>query len=80
MAIAGIGLARLGDYHARTDLASGRLIEVLSDVIEADEEEIHAVYLGGARLPQRVRVFLDFIVPRLQSFLNEGVRARRARG
>ena len=69
MALAGVGLARLGDYHARADLASGGLVEVLSDVVEADEEEIHAVYLGGARLPQRVRVFLDFVVPRLQAFL-----------
>jgi len=71
MAVAGVGLARLGDYHARADLASGHLIEVLSDVIEGDEEEIHAVYLGGARLPQRVRVFLDFVVPPLQAFLGQ---------
>lgn len=70
MALAGVGLARLGDYHARADLASGRLVEVLSDAVEGDEEEIHAVYLGGARLPQRVRVFLDFLVPRLQAFLD----------
>lgn len=78
MALAGVGLARLGDYHARADLASGRLVEVLSDAIEGDEEEIHAVYLGGARLPQRVRVFLDFVVPRLQSFLDKGDRTRPA--
>jgi len=78
MAVAGVGLARLGDYHARADLAAGRLVEVLSDVI-SDEEEIHAAYVGGARLPQRVRVFLDFIVPRLQSFLNEEIRTRRSR-
>ncbi|MBS7556373.1 LysR family transcriptional regulator [Ancylobacter dichloromethanicus] len=69
MAVAGVGLARLGDYHARDDLAAGRLVEILSDAVEGDEEEIHAVYLGGARLPQRVRVFLDFVVPRLQAFL-----------
>lgn len=71
MAIAGVGLARLGDYHARDDLRDGRLVEVLSDIVESDEEEIHAVYLGGARLPQRVRVFLDFMVPRLQAFLSQ---------
>jgi len=69
MAVAGVGLARLGDYHARADLASGRLVEVLSEAVEGDEEEIHAVYPGGAHLPQRVRVFLDFMVPRLQAFL-----------
>ena len=69
MAVAGLGLARLGDYHARDDIAAGRLVEVLADVIESDEEEVNAVYLGGARLPQRVKVFLDFVVPRLQAFL-----------
>ena len=69
MAVAGAGLARLGDYHVRADLAAGRLVEVLAEAVEGDEEEIHAVYLGGARLPQRVRVFLDFMVPRLQEFM-----------
>ncbi|QDC02419.1 LysR family transcriptional regulator [Mesorhizobium sp. 8] len=70
MALAGVGLARMGDYHVRADLASGLLVEVLADVIASDEEQIHAVFLGGARMPQRVRVFLDFVVPRLQQFLD----------
>lgn len=69
MAVAGIGLARLGDYHVRDDIAQGRLVEVLSDAVEGDEEEIHALYLGGPRLPHRVRAFLDFICPRLSAFL-----------
>lgn len=69
MAVAGVGLARLGDYHARDDLAAGRLVEVLADVVERDEEEINAVHLGGARMPQRVRAFLDFVVPRLRQFV-----------
>jgi len=71
MALAGVGLARLADYHARADIAAGRLVEVLSDAVTGDEEEIHAVYLGGPRLPQRVRVFLDFVLPRLRAFLQE---------
>jgi DNA-binding transcriptional LysR family regulator len=70
MTLAGTGLARMGDYHVRADIAAGRLVEVLADIIEPDEEEIHAVFLGGQRMPQRVRLFLDFIVPRLQNFLN----------
>lgn len=69
MAVAGLGLARLGDYHARDDLEAGQLVEVLADVVERDEEEINAVHLGGARMPQRVRAFLDFVVPRLRQFL-----------
>lgn len=71
MALAGAGLARMGDYHVRADLAAGRLVEVLADVVEPDEEEIHAVFLGGLRMPQRVRAFLDFVVPRLQQFLGD---------
>jgi DNA-binding transcriptional LysR family regulator len=69
MAVAGIGLARLGDYHAREDIAAGRLVEVLSDVVESDREDVHAVYLGGPRLPHRVKLFLDFVCPRLAGFL-----------
>ncbi|WP_054312125.1 LysR family transcriptional regulator [Mesorhizobium sp. 1M-11] len=69
MTLAGVGLARMGDYHVRADIAAGRLVEVLADVVEPDEEELHAVFLGGQRMPQRVRVFLDFVVPRLQGFL-----------
>ena len=69
MALAGAGLARLSTFHARDDLAAGRLVEVLPDAIADDEEQFHALYLGGPRLPQRVRVFLDFICPRLQAFL-----------
>lgn len=68
MTLAGVGLARMGGYHVRADIAAGRLVEVLADVVEADEEEMHAVFLGQ-RMPQRVRVFLDFVVPRLQAFL-----------
>lgn len=69
MALAGAGIARLGDYHVRADLAAGRLVELLADVVEPDEEPIHAVYLGGPRQPQRIRAFLDFVVPPLQRFL-----------
>lgn len=69
LAIAGMGLARLGDFHVRDDIAKGRLIEVLGDAGHGDEEEIHALYLAGQRMPQRIRLFLDFMVPRLQAFM-----------
>lgn len=70
LALAGAGLARLADFHVREDLAAGRLVEVLSDVVEPDEEPIHAVYASSAQMPQRVRVFLDFVVPRLQAVIH----------
>lgn len=64
----------MGDHHVRADLAAGHPVEVLADVIEPDEEQIHAVFLGGSRMPQRVRVFLDFVVPRRQQFLGTDAR------
>ncbi|WP_380784768.1 LysR family transcriptional regulator [Sphingomonas sp. R86521] len=72
LAVAGAGLARLGEYHARADLAAGRLVEVLADAGVGDEEHVAALYLGPHRLPARVRVFLEFFVPRLRTFMIEG--------
>ncbi|HTQ70768.1 MAG TPA: LysR family transcriptional regulator [Acidocella sp.] len=69
LAVAGAGLARLGDYHVREDLAAGRLVEVLATAGLGDVEDIHALCPGTPRMPQRVRVFLDFIIPELQAFL-----------
>jgi DNA-binding transcriptional LysR family regulator len=69
MALEGVGLARLGDFHIDADIAAGRLFEVLAGDTYSDVEEVHALYLGGQRVPQRVRAFLDFMVPRLQAFM-----------
>lgn len=74
MAVAGVGLARLGEFNVREDLAQGRLVEVLPGAVEGVEEQIHALYLGGARLPQRVRVFLDYVCPRLARFVSASLR------
>ena len=63
LAVAGVGLARLALFHARDDIAAGRLVPVLEDFNPGDLEEIHAVFLGhGGWLPARVRAFLDFLV------------------
>jgi DNA-binding transcriptional LysR family regulator len=69
MALAGVGLARLGEFNVREDLAAGRLVEVLPGAVEGVEEQVHALFLGGPRLPHRVRVFLDHVCPRLSRFL-----------
>lgn len=69
MALAGVGLARLGDFHVREDLAAGRLVEVLEETGTGEDEDIHALHLGGRRVPQRIQLFLDFIVPQLQMAL-----------
>lgn len=70
MALAGVGLARLADFHIDPDIAAGRLVEVFADELSSDIEDVNALYLAGPRLPQRVRVFLDFMVPRLKGFMS----------
>ena len=63
LALDGVGLARLSDYHIRPDLAAGLLVPVLERYNPRDMEPIHALYLGKAgRLPARVRAVLDFLV------------------
>lgn len=69
MALAGVGLGRLGDYHVREYIERGQLVEVLADSAIADSEDVHAVYPRALHMPQRVRVFLDFVVPRLRRYL-----------
>ncbi len=69
MALAGQGLARMGEFHVREDLRSGHLVEVLPEMVAGDHEEVHALFLGGRHMPHRVRAFLDFMTPPLQQFL-----------
>lgn len=70
LALAGMGLARMGEFHIREDLRTGALVEVLADAVEGDSEDVHALFLGGERLPHRVRAFLDFMTPPLRAFLD----------
>lgn len=72
MVLAGVGLGRMGEFHVREDLKSGAVVEVLADAVAGDTEDIHALFLGGDRLPHRLRAFLDFMTPRLRAFLAEG--------
>lgn len=62
LAVAGIGLARLGRFHTQAEVAAGRLVTVLEDFNAGDIEVIHAVYLGqGGFVPARMRAFIDFL-------------------
>ncbi|WP_207460543.1 LysR family transcriptional regulator [Azospirillum sp. SYSU D00513] len=68
LAVLGMGLARLAEFHVRTDVEAGRLVTVLDDTM-VDSEEIHALYIGRERAPRRIRAFLDFMTPRLRAML-----------
>ena len=64
LALAGAGLARLAAFTVAGDIAAGRLVPVLEDHNPGDLEEVHALWLGGGKLPARVRAVLDFLAER----------------
>ena len=66
MALAGVGIARIGLFHVAEMIAAGRLVPLLEDYNPGDMEVVSAVYVGGGILPHRVRVFIDHLVEELK--------------
>jgi DNA-binding transcriptional LysR family regulator len=66
LAAAGVGIARVGSFSVAEEIASGRLVPILEEFNPGDVEQIHAVFVGGATTPARVRVFVDFLAARLR--------------
>ncbi|QRM55256.1 LysR family transcriptional regulator [Sinorhizobium sp. BG8] len=70
-AIAGLGLTRVLSYQAREAIARGMLTTVLDDY-EPDPWPASVIYPSRGRIPQKVRVFLDFATSRLKDRVNDG--------
>jgi DNA-binding transcriptional LysR family regulator len=66
LAAAGVGIARVGSFSVAPEIAAGRLVPILEDFNPGDVEQIHAIFVGGASTPARVRVFVDFLAARLR--------------
>ncbi|MNQ77571.1 HTH-type transcriptional regulator DmlR [compost metagenome] len=65
-ALAGLGIARLANFHIHDDIEAGRLVPVLQQYDSGETEAIHAVFIGpGQQLPHRVRVFIDFLLDKV---------------
>jgi DNA-binding transcriptional LysR family regulator len=64
MAIAGIGIARMGDFLADDALADGRLVPVLEAFHVADLQPITALVPPGRQNLPRIRATLDFLAER----------------
>ena len=58
--VAGLGIGRVTELLARTDIASGRLVPVLENLHEASAEPILAVFAGGKYTPQKTRAFIEY--------------------
>jgi len=65
LAALGVGVARVGAFSVAPDIAGGRLVPILEDYNPGDVEHIHAVFVGGASTPARIRAFVDFLAARL---------------
>lgn len=61
---AGLGLARVSEWHAGAALAAGKVVRVLPDHELDEQGHILAVYPSRRRVPARTRALLDLLVPR----------------
>ncbi|MCW5692450.1 MAG: LysR family transcriptional regulator [Pseudolabrys sp.] len=66
LALDGLGITRVGNFHIEDMLADGRLMPLLEDFNPRDREAIHAVFIGGANMPARVRAVVDFLAEKLR--------------
>jgi DNA-binding transcriptional LysR family regulator len=72
LSIAGHGIAMLDDYTVTDALESGALVRVLNDYQVTNttfDEGMYATYLEVAHVPEKIRVFLDFVVEGLKPIL-----------
>ena len=65
LALAGIGILRLGDFLGESALAQGRLIPLMADCHDDDPQPITALLLPDRQSIPRVRALVDFLKARL---------------
>lgn len=65
LAASGVGIARVGAFSVASEIANGQLVPILEEFNPGDVEQIHAVFVGGANTPARVRAFVDFLATHL---------------
>jgi DNA-binding transcriptional LysR family regulator len=58
-AVSGMGLVRTTEMNVADELASGRLVPVLSQFIDNSSTGVYALYVSGRHILPRQRVFLD---------------------
>ena len=60
--LAGIGLFRASRFIVEADLATGALVQMLEDYVQAEDASVYAVYPHSRHLSPKVRAFVDFLV------------------
>jgi DNA-binding transcriptional LysR family regulator len=67
-AIAGMGLARVNSYQVVDHVRRGALALTL-EAFEPPARPVSLIYNSHARLPLKLRAFIDFVTPRLRARL-----------
>lgn len=62
MAVGGVGIIALSRYLLEAELASGELVEILTDC-SMPPRQLHLVTLPDRLLPAKTRAFIDFMLP-----------------
>jgi DNA-binding transcriptional LysR family regulator len=70
-AAAGVGITRVLSYQVAQEIRASQLVLALKD-FEPAPWPVSLVYTGQRLLPSKVRVFLDYAVPRLKAILSAG--------
>jgi DNA-binding transcriptional LysR family regulator len=65
LAAAGIGITRVGAFGVAEEIAAGTLVPLLEDYNPGDVEVIHALFVGGAHTPARIRAFVDYLAEKM---------------
>ncbi|NIF92676.1 LysR family transcriptional regulator [Burkholderia sp. Cy-637] len=61
LALGGLGIVCLSDFMTAADIAAGRLVPLLGELMSDYRQPINAVYYRHAALTGRVQGFLDFL-------------------
>lgn len=73
LALDGAGIARLGNFGIGRAIADGRLVPLLEPFNPGDREVFHAVFVGGANMPARIRLFVDHLADHYGEVTNQQV-------
>jgi DNA-binding transcriptional LysR family regulator len=61
LAIEGLGVVRLAEFHIGRDVRDGRLVELLAEYRDPVDDLMYVLYPHRRNLAPRVRAFLDFL-------------------
>jgi DNA-binding transcriptional LysR family regulator len=61
LAIEGLGVVRLAEFHIGRDVREGRLVELLAEYRDPVDDLMYVLYPHRRNLAPRVRAFLDFL-------------------